>query len=147
MIWRLKRLSHNQYTKQDWLWRDLGWKGYWFWWDNFPIVKMSSIHVILGLVVSMKFEIKQIDIKIVFLHGNSKKEIYMKQSDIFEVKGKEHLVCKRKKILYGLKQASILWYTKFDSFMMDHVYKITTSYHCVLLNFFLWWLYYLCVLC
>ena len=41
----------------------------------------------------------------------------------FEVKGKENLVCRLKKNLYGLKQACRQWYLKFDSFMHDHGYS------------------------
>ena len=69
--------------------------------------------------------------KIAFLHGYLKEEIYMQQPKGFEVKGKENLVCKLKKSLYGLKQAPGHWYKKFDSFMMIHGYNRTTSDHCV----------------
>ena len=55
----------------------------------------------------------------------------MEQPEGFEVKGKEHRVCKLKKSLYGLKQAPRQWYTKFDSFMEGHGYSKTSSDHCV----------------
>jgi len=42
-------------------------------------------------------------VKTVFLYGNLEEEIYMKQSKKFIEKGKEKLVCKLKKSLYGLK--------------------------------------------
>ena len=70
-----------------------------------PVVKMSSIRVVLGLVVSMNLEIVQLDVKTAFLHGDLEKEIYMEQPEGFTIKGKEHLVCRLKKNLYGLKQA------------------------------------------
>ena len=43
------------------------------------------------------------DVKTSFLHGDLEEEIYMKQPECFAVKGKEELVCKLKKSLYGLK--------------------------------------------
>ena len=70
-----------------------------------PIVKMSSIRVVLGLVANLDLELKQLDLKTAFLHGDWKEEIYMDQLEGFKVKGKEHMVCKLKKSLYGLKQA------------------------------------------
>ena len=50
-------------------------------------------------------------------------EIYIAQPQGFEVKGKEKLVCKLKKSLYGLKQASRKWYLKFDRFMHEYGYN------------------------
>ena len=47
------------------------------------------------------------------------------------MKGKEHMVCKLKKSLYGLEQAPRQWYKKFDSFMVDHGYTRTNADHCV----------------
>ena len=67
---------------------------------------MSSISVVLGLVVSLDLKIEQMNIKTAFLHGDLDKEIYMEQPEGFIVKGKENYVCKLKKSLYGLKQAS-----------------------------------------
>jgi hypothetical protein len=101
-----------------------------------PMVKMSSIRVILSLAAKMNLEIKQLDMKIAFLHGNLEEEIYMEQPEGFSAKGKEHLVCWLKKNLYGLKQALRLWYKKFDSFMVDHGYDRTTSNHCVFVKKF-----------
>ena len=60
------------------------------------VVKMSSIRVILGLVANLDLELEQFDVKTAFLHGNLKKEIYMDQLEGFKVKGKEHMVCKRR---------------------------------------------------
>ncbi|KAL6344420.1 hypothetical protein AAG906_039676 [Vitis piasezkii] len=85
-----------------------------------PMVKMSSIRVVLGLATSMNLEIKQLNVKTVFLHGDLDEEIYMEQPKGFTIKGKEHLVCRLKKNLYGLKQAPRQWYKKFDSFMVEH---------------------------
>ena len=69
--------------------------------------------------------------KIAFLHGDLEEEIYMVQPEGFEVKGKEHMLCRLKKSLYGLKQAPRQWYKKFDSFMVGHEYTKINANHCV----------------
>ncbi|KAL6191957.1 hypothetical protein ACLB2K_038346 [Fragaria x ananassa] len=65
-----------------------------------PVVKMTSIRVILGIAASMDLEVEQLDVKTAFLHGDLEDEIYMEQPEGFEVEGKEHMVCKLKKSLY-----------------------------------------------
>ena len=42
-----------------------------------PIVKMSSIRVILGLVAALDLECEQLDVKTTFFHGGLEEEIYM----------------------------------------------------------------------
>ena len=79
----------------------------------------------------MDLGLEQLDVKTVFLHGDLKEKIYMEQPEGFEAKGKEHLVCRLKKSLYGLKEASRQWYMKFDSFMVDQSYRRTVADHCV----------------
>jgi hypothetical protein len=49
--------------------------------------------------------LEQLDVKTTFLHGDLEEEIYMQQPQGYEVKGKENLVCRLKKSLYGLKKA------------------------------------------
>ena len=62
-----------------------------------PVVKMSSIRTVLGLSASLNLEIKQMDVKTTFLHGDLEEEIYMEQPDGFKVDGKENFVCKLRK--------------------------------------------------
>ena len=51
-------------------------------------------------------EFYRMDVKTTFQNGDLSLTIYMKQLDSFQEKGKEHLVCKWKKSIYGLKQVS-----------------------------------------
>ena len=46
-----------------------------------PVVKMSSIQVVLGLVASLDLELEQLDVKIAFLIDDLKEEIYMDQPE------------------------------------------------------------------
>ena len=75
--------------------------------------------------------LEQLDVKTTFLHGDLEEEIYMQQPKGYEVKGKEELVCRLKKSLYGLKWALRKWYLKFDKFMSEQGYTRCHSDHCV----------------
>ena len=77
------------------------------------VVKLTSIRILLSIVASENLHLKQIDVKITFLHEDLVKEIYMKQPEGFVVPSKEHMVCKLTRSLYGLKQAPRQWYKKF----------------------------------
>ena len=67
------------------------------------IVKMTSIRTILSLVAVEDLHLEQLDVKTTFLHGDLEEDIYMQQPQGYEVKGKENLVYRLKKSLYGLK--------------------------------------------
>jgi Reverse transcriptase (RNA-dependent DNA polymerase) len=99
-----------------------------------PVVKMSSIRVVLGLTASLDLKIKQLDVKTAFLYGDLEEELYMEQPESFEKKGQEHLVCKLRRSLYGLKQAPRNWYKMFESFMCDNKFEKTNSDSCVLVK-------------
>ena len=79
-----------------------------------PVSKKDSLRIILALVAHYDLELHQMDVKTAFLNGNLDEEIYMEQPEGFAKKGKEHLACKLKKSIYGLKQASRQWYLRFN---------------------------------
>ncbi|PPR84446.1 hypothetical protein GOBAR_AA36262 [Gossypium barbadense] len=87
-----------------------------------PVVKHSSIRVLLAMVAKSDLELEQLDVKTAFLHGELEETIYMRQPEGFTVPGKEDHVCLLKKSLYGLKQSPRQWYKRFDSFMIQHGY-------------------------
>ena len=67
----------------------------------------------------MNLELEQLNVKIAFMDCDLDEEILMEHPEGFKVKGKEIMVCKLKKSLYGLKQVLRQWYKKFDSFTMS----------------------------
>ncbi|WVZ61696.1 hypothetical protein U9M48_011528 [Paspalum notatum var. saurae] len=100
----------------------------------FPVVKHSSIRMLLSLVAMHDYELEQLDVKTAFLHGELDETIYMDQPEGFVVPGKENLVCKLKKSLYGLKQSPRQWYKRFDSFMLSNGFKRSDYDSCVYLK-------------
>ncbi|CAL1397690.1 unnamed protein product [Linum trigynum] len=114
--------------------------------DTFaPVVKMTTIRLFLALASIHNWHIHQLDINNAFLHGDLEECVYMKLPDGYkQPAGIKNPVCKLKKSLYGLKQASRQWFSKlaeklqsqgFTSSKVDHsmFYKATsTSYTCIL---------------
>jgi hypothetical protein len=84
--------------------------------DTFsPVVKAVTIQVVLSLVVSQGWSLRQLDVQNMFLHGVLEEEVYMKQPPGYESKENSHYVCKLDKAIYGLKQASRAWYSRLSS--------------------------------
>ena len=96
-----------------------------------PIVKMTSICIVLSIVDTEDFHLENFDVKTTFLYGDLDEEIYMAQPQGFEVKGKENFMYKLKKILYGLKQVPWQWYLKFEKFIHEHGYNRFHLDYCV----------------
>ena len=69
-----------------------------------PIVKHTSIRMLLTIVVQFDLELEQMDVKITFMYGELEK-IYMKQPECYIQEDKENKVCLVKKSLYRLKQS------------------------------------------
>ena len=70
-----------------------------------PIIKHSSIQILLALVAQHELKLDKLDVKTAFLLGDLE-EIYMSQPTGFKTAEKENIVCKLKKLLYELKQSS-----------------------------------------
>ena len=66
------------------------------------------------------------DVKTMFLNGDIKETIYMVQPKNFESKESKNLVCKLKKSICGLKQASRQWYRKSDKVITSFGFKENT---------------------
>ena len=96
-----------------------------------PVVKHSTIRILLALVAPFNMELVQMDVKTTFLHGDLEEEIYITQPDGFKVAGKEYWVCRLNKSLYGLKQSLRQWYKRFDQFMIGQNYTRSSFDHCV----------------
>ena len=95
------------------------------------ITRINSIRMVLAIVALRNLEVHQMNMKIAFLNGDLKEEIYIEQPEGFFALGQEKKVRKLVKSLYGLKQALKQWHEKFDNVMMSHGFKINECNKCV----------------
>ena len=96
-----------------------------------PVVKHTSIRLLLSIVALEDLELEQLDVKTAFLHGDLEETLMMRQPKGFEVKGKEEHVCLLKRSLYGLKQSHRQWYKRFDDFVVKAGFKRSAFDNCV----------------
>lgn len=82
-----------------------------------PVVRWSTVWLIVALATAFDWTLTHMDVVTAFLNGTLKETIFMKQPPGFAIPGKEHLVCKLRKSIYGLKQSPRAWYEEVDSFL------------------------------
>ncbi|KAE8703804.1 hypothetical protein F3Y22_tig00110462pilonHSYRG00109 [Hibiscus syriacus] len=99
--------------------------------DTFsPVVKFTTLNVILSVAVANNWELRHVDINNAFLNGDLKEAVFMKQPPGFEqtTADGEPLVCQLQKALYGLKQTPRNWYAKLkDVLLLPNDIVITSS--------------------
>lgn len=81
-----------------------------------PVVRHNTVRIIFALAAMNGWELRQLDVKNAFLHGDLKEEVYMSQPQRFVDSAHPDYVCLLRKSLYGLKQAPRAWNEKFTSF-------------------------------
>ncbi|KAL0433651.1 UNVERIFIED_CONTAM: putative mitochondrial protein [Sesamum latifolium] len=79
-----------------------------------PVAMAKSIRILLAIAAWYDYEIWQMDVKTAFLNGFVEEEIFMDQPEGFTAVGEEQKVCHLQRSIYGLKQASRSWNTRFD---------------------------------
>lgn len=67
-----------------------------------PMAKHTPIRFMLSIMAKMDLELQQIDVKIVFLHGDLEENIYMEQPENFQV-GNNTMHYLLKRLFRGLK--------------------------------------------
>jgi hypothetical protein len=75
--------------------------------DTFALVaRMESVRVLLALAAQEGWCVHHMDVKLAFLNGDLKEELYVQQPPDYAVDGEEGKVYHLRKALYGLRQAS-----------------------------------------
>ncbi|KAL0541573.1 hypothetical protein IC582_021626 [Cucumis melo] len=93
-----------------------------------PVVRHSSIRLILSTAIHFNMFIEQMDVTTI---GELEEVIYTAQPKGYKVKGKEDMVFCLHKSIYGLKQSPRQWYIRFDTFIMKQGFHENSYDACV----------------
>ncbi|CAL2255843.1 unnamed protein product [Prunus armeniaca] len=99
-----------------------------------PVSTKDSFRIIMALVAHYDLPLHQMDVKTAFLNGELEEENYMRQPGGFAKEGKQHMVCKLGKTIYGLKQASMRWYFKFHKTVSSYGFEESITDQCIYLK-------------
>jgi Reverse transcriptase (RNA-dependent DNA polymerase) len=92
-----------------------------------PVAKMNTVRILLSIAVNNGWTLHQMDVKNVFLQGTLKEEVYMNLPPGHRKENVPNLVCRLKKLIYGLKQSPRVWYCKLSNFLISHNFKISSA--------------------
>jgi len=81
------------------------------------MAKMTIVRTIIVIAAIESWQIYQLDVKNVFLHGDLKEEVYIKLP-IGMPSPLPNTICKLKCSLYELKQAPRVWFEKFRTTLL-----------------------------
>lgn len=84
-----------------------------------PVVRSATVHIFLHIATVMQWDIKQMDVKNAFLHGDLCETVYVRQPAGFVDKANSDHVCLLHKSLYGLKQSLRAWFDKFSTYLLE----------------------------
>nr|GEX78592.1 hypothetical protein [Tanacetum cinerariifolium] len=84
-----------------------------------PVARLEAVRLFIAYAARKSFTVYQIDIKIAFLYGPLKEEVYVNQPDGFVDPYHPDKVYRLKKALYGLKQAPRAWYDELSNFLVS----------------------------
>jgi Reverse transcriptase (RNA-dependent DNA polymerase) len=96
--------------------------------DTFsPVIKPTTIRLILTIVVTHNWPIRQLNVNNAFLHGELSELIHMSQPPGFiDIQHPTH-VYRLNKALYGLRQSPRAWYHKLRDFLLQLGFVTSTS--------------------
>ena len=96
-----------------------------------PVVRPESIRTVIALAVKKGLKLHQMDVTTAFLNGELEEEVYMKQPEGFVADGQEHLVCKLRKSIYGLKQPPRCWNSALNAQLKTMGFNQSASDPCI----------------
>nr|GEW11479.1 retrovirus-related Pol polyprotein from transposon TNT 1-94 [Tanacetum cinerariifolium] len=83
------------------------------------VARLEAVRIFVAYAAHKSFPIYQMDVKMAFLNGPLKEEVYVAQPDGFVDPDQPEKVYHLIKALYGLKQAPRAWYDEISQFLMS----------------------------
>ncbi|GJR43168.1 retrovirus-related pol polyprotein from transposon TNT 1-94 [Tanacetum coccineum] len=83
------------------------------------ILRLEAVRIFVAYAAHKSFPIYQMDVKMAFLNGPLKEEVYVAQPDGFVDPDHPEKVYRLRKALYGLKQAPRAWYDELSKFLIS----------------------------
>ncbi|GJV64755.1 retrovirus-related pol polyprotein from transposon TNT 1-94 [Tanacetum coccineum] len=111
VIWNKSRLVAKGYRQEE---------GINFEESFAPVARLEVVRTFVAYAAHMNFPIYQMDVKIEFLSGPLKEEVFVRRLDGFVDLDFPNHVYRLKKALYGPKHAPRAWYDKPSSFLIEH---------------------------
>ena len=99
-----------------------------------PVVRLESLRTLIALSTQRGLKLHHVDVHTAFLNGTLQEEVYMQQPIGYEKEGEEHLVCRLRKSIYGLKQSSRCWNTALDSHLKKMGFSQSKSDPCIYIS-------------
>lgn len=96
-----------------------------------PVVKATTVRIMLAIAGIEKLTVRHVDVKTAFLNGDLDEEIYMKQPPGFLDPDYPEKVCLLKKSLYGLKQSARRWCVKLCDVLESMGFTRSTEDECL----------------
>ena len=96
-----------------------------------PVVRRESVRALISMATQFNMQIHQMDVDVAFRNGILKEDIYMIQPDGFVEKGKEHLVCKLERSIYGIKQIPPCWNKVLDEHLLSMGFQKSAADECI----------------
>ncbi|GJR77506.1 putative ribonuclease H-like domain-containing protein [Tanacetum coccineum] len=88
-----------------------------------PVARIEAIRLFLAYASFKDFVVYQMDVKISFLYGKIKEEVYVCQPPGFEDPDFPDKIYKVEKTLYGLHQALKAWYETLSTYLLDNGFQ------------------------
>ena len=85
-----------------------------------PVIKYSTVRLLLSIATMNGWHLKQLDVKNTFLHGPLAEPVYVSQPPDFEDPTFPNHVWKLNKALYGLRQAPRAWFNCLNSYLLHY---------------------------